>query len=66
MSEILLDREETARRLSLKADQLFDRRYLARLRLRRVKIGRLVRFRSSDVERVIQRGLEPLPVGNGD
>jgi hypothetical protein len=60
-AEILLDREEAARRLSLNPESFFDRRYLARIGLPRVKVGRLVRFRESDVERLIQRGVEKIP-----
>ena len=60
--ETLLDREEAARRLSVKDPaRLFDRRYLQRIGLPRVKLGRLVRFRESDIERVIRRSVEPLP-----
>ena len=60
--ETLLTRRQVADQLGVRDENRFsDARYLQRLGLPRVKLGRLVRFRQSDIDRLIRRGLERLP-----
>jgi hypothetical protein len=58
----LLTLEEAATRLCLSPRSLCDRRYRGRLGLPAVKVGRRLAFDESDVEKVIARGRERLPV----
>lgn len=61
----VLSVEETASRLGVKPTSLADKRYRSRIGLRAVKIGRRVGFEESDVEKLITRGREKLPVSSG-
>jgi hypothetical protein len=58
----LMDRHKVAERLDLSPDSLLDPRYRRRLGLPVVRIGRLLRFRVEDVEKLVARGAERLPV----
>ena len=55
----LLSIEEAARRLS--CSQAAIRKWLAQRRVRAVRLGRLVRLRSADVERIATEGLPDRP-----
>lgn len=62
---VLISRSEAARRLNIKPSSLADKRYRARIGLQVVKIGRSVKFLESDIERLIKRGHEKLPMRSG-
>jgi hypothetical protein len=57
--------EETAIRLNIRPKSLLDKRFRARIGLAAVHIGRRIGFAEGDIERLIARGREKLPVGNG-
>ena len=60
----LLTIEEAAHRLGdISPRSLSDKRYRARIGLPAVKVGRRVGFREDDVEKLMQRGRERLPMG---
>jgi predicted DNA-binding transcriptional regulator AlpA len=58
----IISLEETARRLGLSPRSLTDKRFRARLGLPGVKVGRRLGFEEDDIEAVITRGREKLPV----
>lgn len=53
-----LTREETAQRLGLSPLSLFSAEFRARIGLRALKIGRCLRFRESDVDRILAASAE--------
>jgi hypothetical protein len=55
--------EETATRLNVRPKSLLDKRFRARIGLAAVHIGRRIGFAEGDIERLIIRGREKLPVG---
>ena len=55
--------EETATRLNIRPKSLLDKRFRARIGLAAVHIGRRIGFAEGDIERLITRGREKLPVG---
>ena len=57
----LLKLAEAAKFLDVSEKSLSDARYLNRIRLPRVKIGKSVRFLEEDLERIVRRGRETLP-----
>jgi hypothetical protein len=57
----LFDRNEVAKLLKLSAESLFDPRFRARIGLPAVRIGRTLRFRPEDVNKLISRALEKFP-----
>jgi len=61
----LLTADETASRLGISPRSLLDKRYRLRIGLPAVKVGRRVGFSELDVERLITRGREKLPIGTG-
>ena len=54
--------EETATRLNVRPKSLLDKRFRARIGLAAVHIGRRIGFAEGDIERLIIRGREKLPV----
>lgn len=61
----ILTAEEASQRLGVKPGSLLDKRYRLRIGLPAVKIGRRVGFAEDDIERLIKRGREKLPMRNG-
>jgi hypothetical protein len=61
-SVMLIDREEAAKRLCVSELSLLSKPYRMRLQLPAVKIGRRLCFDEADVEKVIRKGKERLPL----
>ena len=59
----LISLEEAAGRLGISPRSLCDKRYRMRIGLAAVRIGRRVGFSEADIERLITRGREKLPIG---
>ena len=59
----ILPKEEASQRLGVAVRSLEDKRYRARIGLPAVRIGRRIGFDERDIEQLIVRGREPLPVG---
>jgi hypothetical protein len=59
----LISLEEAAGRLGISPRSLCDKRYRMRIGLAVVRIGRRVGFSEADIERLITRGREKLPIG---
>lgn len=62
----LLTPEEAAHRLGISLRSLLDKRYRFRIGLPATKIGRRVGFSENDIEKLISRGREKLPVRGGN
>jgi len=58
----LMNVQELSERLNLPTSTIKDKRWRARMGLPAVKLGERVLFREQDVERVITKHLERLPV----
>jgi hypothetical protein len=58
---MLLSKEEVAKRLSISPLSLSSQIYRARIGLPAIKIGSSLRFRESDIQRLIDKGQEHLP-----
>lgn len=56
--EKLLSLPETAALLRIAARTLYDRRWRAHWGLREIRVGRLLRFRESDIERFLRQKSE--------
>ena len=63
MHDRALTKEEAATRLGQSPRSLADPRWRRRVGLRATKVGRSLRFRESDLERLLNRGLERIPEG---
>jgi len=61
----LLSLEETANRLDVAPTSLADKRYRVRIGLPAVKAGRRIGFAEHDIEKLITRGREKLPISSG-
>jgi hypothetical protein len=59
---MLLKREEAAKRLGVSSTSLGTPRFRLRIGLPVVRIGGAVRFDEADIERIIRKGKERLPV----
>jgi hypothetical protein len=57
-----LTADETAGILGVSPRSILDPRYRRRIKLAATRVGRSVRFRMSDVEGVLKRGREKVPV----
>lgn len=56
-----LDKYQVADRLGLSPRTVEDPRWRVRVGLRAVRVGRTLRFRESDLVRLLERSLERLP-----
>jgi hypothetical protein len=61
-----LSREEAALRLGVSPISLFSREFRKRIGLPTLKIGRLIRFRESDVEQILAGDKQEAAVGADD
>jgi hypothetical protein len=61
----LLAKEEASKRLGVAVRSLEDKRYRIRIGLPAVHIGRRIGFDEGDIDRLIARGREKLPVACG-
>ncbi len=59
--EALLSSEEVAALLKLRPRTPYDPRWRQRAGLRSVRVGRLLRFRVVDIQKLIEAGLDPAP-----
>ncbi len=63
MHDRALTKEEAATRLGQSPRSLADPRWRRRVGLRATRVGRNLRFLESDLERLLNRGLERIPEG---
>ena len=58
---MLLTREEAAKFLGISPISLWNSAYRARIGLPVIKVGRLVRFAESDLQKLVEKGRKHMP-----